>query len=99
MFKSKQISSAITGLFLLVLLLFSCDRTRTMRGYDFIPDMAYSRAYETFSQNPNFADSSTMRVPRMNTVPRGYLPFRYTIDPEERIRAGRELQNPFLRDG
>ncbi len=37
-----------------------------------------------------------MRVPEVNTVPRGYLPFRYTIDPEERVRAGSELQNPFL---
>ncbi|MFZ0280460.1 MAG: cytochrome c [Bacteroidales bacterium] len=95
MLKSRQISTRLTVFFLLVPLLFACDRTRTMRGYDFIPDMAYSRAYETFSQNPNFSDSSTMRVPQVNTVPRGYLPFRYTIDPEERIRAGRELQNPF----
>ncbi|MBG0858228.1 MAG: cytochrome c, partial [Bacteroidales bacterium] len=30
------------------------------------------------------------------SVPQGFLPFRYTIDPEERIRAGQELRNPFL---
>jgi hypothetical protein len=94
--KLKSTLTVLSVLFVLIPALLSCDRTRTMRGYDFIPDMTYSRAYETFSDNPNFADSMTMRVPEANTVPRGYLPFRYTIDPQERIRAGRELHNPFL---
>lgn len=67
-----------------------------MKGYDFIPDMVYSRAYETNSNNPNFKDSLTMRVPVTGTVARGVTPFRYTIDPESRIAAGKELINPFL---
>jgi mono/diheme cytochrome c family protein len=77
------------------LLLFSCDRQRNMRGYDFIPDMVYSRAYETYSENPNFKDSSSMRIPAANTVPRGFLPFRYTNDTTSRLKAGKELANPF----
>jgi mono/diheme cytochrome c family protein len=87
----------ISALCVAGLMLVSCDRTREMRGYDFMPDMVYSRAYETFSENPNFTDSMTMRVPVLNSVPAGFLPFRYTIDPEERIKAGTELQNPFLQ--
>ena len=50
----KHISIRLSALFLVGMLLLSCDRTRTVRGYDFIPDMVYSQAYETFSQNPNF---------------------------------------------
>jgi hypothetical protein len=82
-------------LFLTGLLLSSCDRQRNMRGYDFVPDMVYSQAYETYSENPNFKDSATMRIPVTNTVPRGFLPFRYTNDTTSRLKAGKELVNPF----
>lgn len=85
----------ITVLLFSVIILWSCDRNRSMRGYDYIPDMTYSQAYESYSDNPNFNDSMTMRVPVPGTVPRGMIPFRYTIDPESRIKAGKELINPF----
>jgi len=71
-----------------------CDRNRNTPGWDYFPDMFYSTAYETFTGNPNFSDGMTMRVPVPGTVPRGYTPFNYTIDPESRIRAGIELINP-----
>jgi hypothetical protein len=58
--------------------------------------MFYSTAYETYTKNPNFSDSMTMRVPVAGTVPRGYVPFNYTIDPESRILAGKELINPLV---
>jgi mono/diheme cytochrome c family protein len=92
----RQISKRIIILLLTCALLFSCDRQKSMRGYDFIPDMVYSRAYDTYSQNPNFHDSMTMRVPVSGTVPIGFTPFRYTIDSVSRARAGNELVNPFL---
>ena len=95
MMEFRKVLTGLTLLCISALVLFSCDRTRTMRGYDFIPDMAYSRAYETYSENPNFTDSMTMRVPENNSVPQGFLPFRYTVDPEQRIKAGKELINPF----
>jgi len=95
--KMHKIRSTATwiSVFFILIAAFSCDRTRSMRGYDFMPDMEYSRAYETFTNNPNFSDSMTMRVPDTNSVPMGFLPFRYTKDPQDRIQAGRELQNPF----
>jgi mono/diheme cytochrome c family protein len=77
-------------------ILFGCDRQKNKRGYDFIPDMVYSRAYETYSKNPNFKDSVTMRVPVNGTVPIGFTPFHYTIDSLSRVKAGKELVNPFL---
>jgi mono/diheme cytochrome c family protein len=91
-----RISIRIPALIFLAVVLWSCDRQRNMRGYDFIPDMIYSQAYETYSKNPNFHDSTTMRVPVNGTVPRGFTPFRYTIDSASRLKAGKELINPFL---
>jgi mono/diheme cytochrome c family protein len=89
-----QISIRISVLLLTGAILWSCDRQKNMRGYDFIPDMVYSKAYDTYSKNPNFKDSMTMRVPVAGTVPRGFIPFRYTIDSASRIKAGKELINP-----
>jgi hypothetical protein len=76
----------------------SCNRDRNNPGWDYFPDMFYSIAYESFTRNPNFADSMTMRVPVAGTVPRGFTPFEYTLDPESRIKAGKDLMNPFSPD-
>jgi mono/diheme cytochrome c family protein len=98
MLSVKRISIRISVLLLFAVVLLSCDRHRNMRGYDFIPDMVYSQAYETYSKNPNFHDSMTMRVPDRLTVPRGFTPFRYAIDSLSRVSAGKELVNPFMPD-
>ncbi len=81
-------------LLLFAVILISCDRNRNNPGWDYFPDMFYSTAYETFTKNPNFKDGLTMRVPVTGTVPRDITPFNYTIDPESRILAGKELINP-----
>ena len=54
-----KISNKTLVLLLTAILLLACDRQKSRRGYDFIPDMVYSQAYETYSQNPNFNDSVT----------------------------------------
>jgi mono/diheme cytochrome c family protein len=92
----RQISIKIPVLLLAGIALFSCDTQKNERGHEFIPDMVYSQAYDTYSQNPNFTDSMTMRVPVAGAVPVGYLPFRYTVDTISRQKAGNELKNPFL---
>jgi mono/diheme cytochrome c family protein len=94
---NTNMSRYIFKLLLLVILpviQVSCNRDRRIPGWDYFPDMFYSTAYETFTKNPNFQDGMTMRVPADGTVPRNYTPFEYTIDPESRIKAGKELQNP-----
>jgi mono/diheme cytochrome c family protein len=78
-----------------VALLASCDRNRNHPGWDYFPDMFYSEAYETYTPNPNFEDGKTLREPVEGTVSREANPFLYTIDEEERERAGEELTNPF----
>jgi mono/diheme cytochrome c family protein len=91
----RHISIRTVLLLIAVIAFMSCDRQKKMRGYDYIPDMVYSKAYDTYSTNPNFKDSSTMRVPVEGTMPRGYIPFRYSADTISRQKAGAELINPY----
>ena len=91
----KNICKAV--LLLIFYVSFSgCNRNRNHPGWDYFPDMFYSTAYETYSKNPNFEDGKTMRAPVPGTIAVGATPFEYTIDPESRIKAGKELVNPFL---
>lgn len=79
----------------LVAFLGSCDRDRNTTGWEYFDDMAHSPAYETYTPNPNFADGKTMRNPVEGTIPLGYEPYPYVKSDEDRIRAGKELVNPF----
>ena len=98
MIKINSPGNFFKTIFLVFLLmnLYSCNRNRNNPGWDYFPDMFYSTAYETNSKNPNFENGMTMRVPVPGTVPRDFTPFEYTNDPESRIKAGKELANPFL---
>jgi hypothetical protein len=78
----------------IILVLLSCDRDNNHPGYTYYPDMVDSRAYESFSKNPNFEDKTSMRDPVEGSVPRGYLPLPYTKDLEDRFKAGEDLVNP-----
>jgi mono/diheme cytochrome c family protein len=75
----------------------ACDRDKNNPGYDYFPDMAYSRAYETYESNPNFADSITLQTYVKGTVSR-----EAEIYPYERSEAGIAkavaLKNPLLPD-
>jgi hypothetical protein len=84
------------ALFILLFLLpvFACDRTHNSPGYDYFPDMAYSKAYETYSDNPVFADGKTLREPAEGTVSREMIPYPYEKNDTDRLLAGREFVNP-----
>lgn len=90
----KKIGSASVFALLALMLLTSCDRTKNDPGYTYFPDMTYSRAYETYSENPNFGDGQTMREPVSGTVPMEMVPFPYEKTDQDLARAGRELSNP-----
>jgi mono/diheme cytochrome c family protein len=60
--------------------------------------MFYSKAYETYSENPNFADSMTLREPVEGTIPVNMVPYPYEKNDTDRLLAGRELVNPLPRD-
>jgi len=77
-----------------LLAVISCDRTRSSTGWDYMPDMYYSNAYESYTPNPNFEDNQTMRTPVEGTVPREMLPFTWENNEEDRLAAGEALVNP-----
>ena len=79
----------------LVMINTACDKDNNHPGHNYYPDMTYSRAYETYSANENFKDGKTMREPAEGTIPRGYTPFPYEKTVEDRVKAGKELVNPF----
>ena len=68
-----------------------------VRGFTYMPDMARSVPYNSFSPNPVTRDGKTLQAPVPGTIPRGFeaLPYRATED--EARRAGRELRNPIPR--
>lgn len=65
----------------LLLALASCGSDNRTPGRTFVPDMAYSQAYETYTKNPSFGtdnlasvDSFEARKPVNGTISRGLLP-------------------------
>ncbi len=59
----------------------SCSDIKRKPGRVYMPDMAYSRAYETYSASPIFADGQTNREAVAGTVKRGeLLPFHVAKD-------------------
>jgi mono/diheme cytochrome c family protein len=89
-----QVSSTVL-LLLGIVFLGSCDRRKDKPGWDYFPDMHYSPAYKTYSENPNFPDGKTMQKPVEGTIPVDHIPFQYEKTDEDMERAGRELKNPF----
>lgn len=90
----KVLNKSLTAIALIVIF-GSCDRDRNTTGWEYFDDMAHSAAYESYTPNPNFADGKTMRNPVEGTVPMGYQPYWYAKTDEDRVRAGKELLNPF----
>ncbi len=72
----------------------SCDRDRNNPGWDFFPDMFYSNAYETNTENPVFENGLTQQMPPEGTIPRDVIPFQYPNTKEGMVQAGMELINP-----
>ncbi len=61
-------------------------------------DMTYSPAYSSFSANTNFANGRTFQDPVPSTIARGEQRFHFQPTPEDAIRAGEQLSNPFDLD-
>jgi mono/diheme cytochrome c family protein len=72
----------------------ACGSSAEKRGFEYMPNMVYSLAYDSFARNPVTRDGLTLQRPVRGSIPRGYLPLHYTATVEDAERAGRELQNP-----
>jgi len=67
----KRATIVICGLAALVIASVGCSDVKRKPGKVYMPDMAYSRAYETYSTNPVFADGRTNQEPVAGTIKRG----------------------------
>ena len=75
-----------------------CSDVKREPGKVYMPDMAYSRAYETYSPNPVFVDGQTNRQPVAGTVKRGEV-FVYHLAQDKtgdttNYYASRATRNP-----
>jgi len=89
--------NGVLGLALIVCvaLILASQPDVTRPNYEYLPEMAHSPAFSAFAANPNFSDGKTLRSPVPGTIPRGELPLAYQATPEDALRAGIELANPF----
>ncbi|MBS1584862.1 MAG: cytochrome c [Bacteroidetes bacterium] len=70
----NKTQSIVVASLLVGLGLAACNSGNTRRnpGKTYAPDMTYSRAYDAYTYNPNFADSQTSRLPVAGTIARGH---------------------------
>jgi mono/diheme cytochrome c family protein len=85
----------------------ACNYTDTKKpGYEFMPDMYRSPSYETYSENPIYADSMEARQPVAGTIARGdaifsdydRMPYPYPNTTEGYEAAGTSLTNPIEKN-
>lgn len=60
-----------------------------------IREMVDSVAYESYSPNPVLPGGRTLQTPVPGTIAHGETPLHYANTPEDAIRAGEELTNPY----
>jgi mono/diheme cytochrome c family protein len=77
-----------------IALLNGCSKNKTELGYEYMPDMVYSQAYEAYSESTITKNGSSMLMAPKGSIPRGYKPFNYGSSDSERERASNELVDP-----
>lgn len=81
----------------MALLVAGMRRDRTQPNFSFMREMVDSIAYDAFAPNPVYADGRTLQAPVPGTIARGALPLHFAPTPEDAIRAGAELVNPYTQ--
>ncbi len=82
---------------IICILLVLCGRKKHP-GYNYMPDMTYSNAYETYVHpDHDSSDIMTARLPVEGAIPRGYMPYHYPDSTSGYELAGKEVTNP-LKD-
>ena len=94
----KKLSVISFVLFMVVVAAISCSDVKRNRGKAYMPDMSDSRAYETYSHSPVFADGQTNREPVAGTIKRGEVfTFHLAMDKvgdTANYYASRAVRNP-----
>lgn len=71
----------------------SADPTQPNR--EFLPNMVRSVPADAFAPSAVLPGGQTLQTPPAGTIARGLPPLHYAATPEDAVRAGRELTNPF----
>jgi hypothetical protein len=85
----------------LAVVIVSCSDIKRKPNSTYMPDMAYSRAYETYADHSNLKDSGINynNMPVAGTIARGEeYPFPYTMDAAgdtTNYHASKSVVNPF----
>lgn len=82
-------------LILQAVLIFELQRDTTVRNPMPVNDMVECPSFQSYEPNPNFADGRTLQAPPDGTIARGAQPLHFAATPEEALRAGQTLTNPF----
>lgn len=89
--------STISNVFMLNvgLFLISCNSDPNHPGYEYMPDMAHSVAFETYASNTIMSDSSNALLPVKGTIPRGHMPYSFEKT-KEGFEQSASLNNPIV---
>ncbi len=88
----------MTGVVVMILLWFTnmlVQPHNDVRNLEFMPNMVYSKALESFSESALLPDGITQQALVEGVLPRGVEVFPYGVGQQEATRAGEQLQNPF----
>lgn len=98
--KLKQMKSIlkIATIIVVAVSLSSCWTNKKKPNYQYMPDMYKPVGYETYSENPNYADGMTTRKPAEGSVARGQEVYDYTNTEEGYEQAKNVLKNPLKKN-
>lgn len=63
-------------------------------NYQYMPNMAHSIAYETYSESDAFANGKEGQIPAKGSVKRGFTPYEYENSNEGYLLAKANLKSP-----
>jgi mono/diheme cytochrome c family protein len=101
--ESATSSSFLNGMLMVVLALlvalhWGLRRDPRVRGLELFPNMAHAVSAEAFSANGVLPGGMTLQSPAEGTIARGWPPLHLAATPEDALRAGETLENPFSSD-
>ena len=86
----------LAGFLAVIVMLTASTRVDYLQpNIEVLPDMKYTPAKLAYNWSPVFANGRTLQAPVPGTIARGPLPIHFSATPEDALRAGEELKNPF----
>jgi mono/diheme cytochrome c family protein len=88
----------LAALILLVGVEWSLRMDATKPNLEFLPDMVHAVPAETFAASAVLPGGHTLQAPPAGSIARGLKPLPFAATPEDAVRAGELLANPFAGD-